>query len=148
MREEERKFKEGLLKLGKECGLDHSETIRTIKLVAQSLEPENFSRRKTGKHPSLLCDKELPEEIERKFIDFHFKIVQEILDFINDTPEIKNLIPKLKEERKDPLGFDPMTNFYLSLTDLEESIEAKEWVPSMDSGMIIDIGGQTLIESL
>ena len=147
MRDEEKKFIEGIYNYGKSCGLDRRDTIRLITSMAQRLVPEE-DRWKTGKHPLMECDKDITEEVEKKWFEFHENLVQSILDFINSNPNILEVIEKIKKLRKDSLGFNPRISVFLSLDDIEESLKDKKWVSSLDSGLILDCGGQTIMESM
>ena len=153
MNDKERKFLEDFKKLWLSSDLKWREISKILIKVLQNNEPQQ-DRWKTGDHPVLCCDKEIPEELERKYIDFHSHIVQEVLNFINENPEIRRISEGIKKEiiknwPEDYKDFmNPGINIYLTMSDIDESLDHKKWVPSLDSGFIIDVGGQTLIESL
>jgi hypothetical protein len=147
MRQEEKNFINGIYDFGRDCGLDRRDTIRLILKLAQRLVPEE-DRWKSGKHPLLVCDQDIDEETERKWIEFHEKIVQSILDFINENPKIIEISEKIREIRKKSLEFDPSLSVFLTLDSIGESLKNKKWVCSLDSGLVLDCGGQTVLESL
>ena len=99
MKAEESKFLDKLFGLGKECGLDRREVYRVISKIAQHAEPQE-DRWKTGKHPLLNCDKDVSEDLEKKWIDFHHHLVKEIITFINDNPEIDKIYKELRDLRQ------------------------------------------------
>ena len=94
MIDEERKFLDGLFKYGESCGLDRKETYRVISKVAQNSEPQESDRWKKGKHPLMVCDSEISEETEKRYFEFHEHLVNEILGFINENPEILEVYKK------------------------------------------------------
>ena len=148
MIDEERKFLDGLFKYGESCGLDRKETYRVISKVAQNSEPQESDRWKKGKHPLMVCDSEISEETEKRYFEFHEHLVNEILGFINENPEILEVYKKVKSTRETKLNFSPSLDSFISLSDIEESLKRKEWVSSLDSSFAIICGGQTIMESL
>lgn len=146
---DEIKFYDDLRKFIKNYGIEWRDAIRIMASLVKSFNPEDSTRWKKGKHPLLICDKKISEELEKKYRDFHDHLVQEILDFISDNPEIIEISKEIdnKKENNDldiPSSFD----IYFSMTWADESIEKKEWVSSMDSNFEIDYGNQTIMKSL
>ena len=52
------------------------------------------------------------------------------------------------ERKKDEFDIPPFLDIYFSMTCADESLEKKQWVPSMDSNFEIDYGSQTIMKSL
>ena len=142
-------FCDELKKFIKNSGTDWRDALRIMAALVRNYNPEDNTRWKEGKHPLLICDKKINEDLEKKYIDFHNHLVQEVLDFISDNPEIIEVSKEIDKERKrDEFDIPPSLDIYFSMTWADESLEKKQWVPSMDSNFEIDYGSQTIMKSL
>ena len=142
-------FCDELKKFIKNSGTDWRDALRIMAALVRNYNPEDNTRWKEGKHPLLICDKKINEDLEKKYIDFHNHLVQEVLDFISDNPEIIEVSKEIDKERKrDEFDIPPSIDIYFSMTWADESLEKKQWVPSMDSNFEIDYGSQTIMKSL
>ena len=132
-------FCDELKKFIKNSGTDWRDALRIMAALVRNYNPEDNTRWKEGKHPLLICDKKINEDLEKKYIDFHNHLVQEVLDFISDNPEIIEVSKEIDGERKrDEFDIPPSLDIYFSMTWADESLEKKQWVPSMDSNFEID----------
>lgn len=142
-------FCDKLKKFIKNSGTDWRDALRIMAALVRNYNPEDNTRWKEGKHPLLICDKKINEDLEKKYIDFHNHLVQEVLDFISDNPEIIEVSQEIDKERKrDEFDIPPSIDIYFSMTWADESLKKKQWVPSMDSNFEIDYGSQTIMKSL
>lgn len=138
-----------LKKFIKNSGTDWRDALRIMAALVRNYNPENNTRWKEGKHPLLVCDKKISEDLEKKYIDFHNHLVQEVLNFISDNSEIIEVSKDIDGERKrDEFDIPPSLNIFFSMTWADESLEKKQWVPSMDSNFEINYGSQTIMKSL
>jgi hypothetical protein len=143
------KFCDELKKFIKNSGIDWRDAIRIMAALVRSYNPEDNTRWKEGKHPLLVCDKNISEDLENKYWEFHDHLVQEVLDFISENPEIIEVSKEIDGERKkDEFDIPSSLDIYFSMTWADESLEKKQWVPSMDSNFEIDYGNQTIMKSL
>ena len=132
-------FCDELKKFIKNSGTDWRDALRIMAALVRNYNPEDNTRWKEGKHPLLICDKKINEDLEKKYIDFHNHLVQEVLDFISDNPEIIEVSKEIDKERKrDEFDIPPSIDIYFSMTWADESLKKKQWVPSMDSNFEID----------
>ena len=142
-------FCDELKKFIKNSGTDWRDALRIMAALVRNYNPEDNTRWKEGKHPLLICDKKINEDLEKRYIDFHNHLVQEVLDFISDNPEIIEVSKEIDGERKrDEFDIPPSIDIYFSMTWADESLKKKQWVPSMDSNFEIDYGSQTIMKSL
>ncbi len=148
MTENQSKFLRKIYEYGESFGLTRKEVLKALVWFIQGQTPTSVPRGKDKKEIIMESDKNLNAEIEQRIFDFHDHLVEEILTFIKNTPEIKNTINEVYEIRKKELKFNPDVCINLSLDGAKESIEKGQWISSMDSSLYIGTGGETIAWSM
>ena len=99
----------------------------------------------------------LDDKEKKDWFEFHKKMVQMVIDYLNSHPELKNIIEEEKKKViefwKQKIGDDvklpyPDINFNLGIDMLDESVSEGEWVPSTDSGMSLRVAENTVLSSM
>lgn len=81
--------------------------------------------------------------------ELHYKLVQDVIDFINSHPEVKKKLYEEREKSYDPdLGFSQEINVNFTISGLDFSLDNKEWFPSTDSYLDLSIGDNAIFKSL
>ena len=86
-------------------------------------------------------------------LEFHQKLVQETINFINGNTEIKELISAKREVVKDNImkesgiSYNPEISVGFRVDCLDDSLTYGEWVPSTDSSLDISVGGVNVVFS-
>ena len=93
------------------------------------------------------------DQKHKDLYEFHQKIVQETIDFINSHPDIQKMISTKREEISEKIleesgyKYTPDLRVYFDVSGLENSIEYGEWTPSTDSSLGIYLGDVNIIFS-
>ena len=93
------------------------------------------------------------DQKHKDLYEFHQKMVQETIDFINSHPDIQKMISTKREEISEKIleesgyKYTPDLRVYFDVSGLENSIEYGEWTPSTDSSLGIYLGDVNIIFS-
>lgn len=98
-------------------------------------------------------DYSLEDQDYKDFAEFHGKIVQGCIDFINSHPKVQGIIENKRKElteewNKDYTGKYPMipdTRVYFGVDRLEESLKNGNWTPFTDSFLVLYIGNISVL---
>lgn len=98
-------------------------------------------------------DYDLEDQRHKDLSEFHNKITQEIIDFINGNPGIKEMIEVKRKEISDKIkeesgkDYTPDLRVYFGIDGLDSSLEFGEWTPETDSSLGIYLGNINVIHS-
>lgn len=96
-------------------------------------------------------DYDLEDKRHKDLSDFHNKVVQELIDFINGNPGIKEMIETKRKEISNKIkkesgeDYTPDLRVYFGIDGLDSSLEEGKWIPSTDSSLGIYLGNINVI---
>jgi len=127
--------------------------------IAMSSKEFRDALRAADMHTScnVMLDMPKSKELSNSLLDLHKSIMQLVISFINDHPD---LLAKMREKQveleeemnqgisdeKMKLWPDIRACFYAD--NFDESIDNNRWVSSTDSSLVLSIGTKTVVESM
>ena len=90
-------------------------------------------------------DYDLEDQRYKDLSEFHDKIVQELIDFMNGNQGIQEMIESKRKEIQENIGYVPDLRVHFRIDNLESSLEFGKWVPDTDSSLGIYLGGINII---
>lgn len=93
-------------------------------------------------------DYDFEDQRHKDLLEFHSKIVKDLIEFISGNPGIKEMIEAKRKEISEKIkGYTPDLRVSFDVDGLDDSLEFGEWVPSTDSSLGIYLGNVNVIFS-